>query len=305
MGGIREHFREVSDLASRLAAASDDAYLGHIPEEWFRETTDQEHRRLFSAETTVASFATVERAVSTERVASAIRSALRAAQITWMGDTSVVAVARSASGPVRVDLEGRGRTIRQEQFDIVVNCLWHDRVRIDETAGIIPGQPWLFRYKASVSIAVSGSVSLAHLPSATLLLGPYGDVVDHGNGDYYLSWYPRCRLSETRSADARGLFDVARAVDSQSLVAETIEGLARFIPALRGLASTSYRARVGGGVIYAVGTSDITDPASVLHQRASIGPLQYDNYITVDTGKYCTGPLFAMRAADMVGALAS
>ncbi len=28
------------------------------------------------------------------------------------------------------------------------------------------------------------------LPSSTIVLGPFGDVVKYGNGDVYLSWYP-------------------------------------------------------------------------------------------------------------------
>ena len=57
---------------------------------------------------------------------------------------------------------------------------------------------------------------------------------------------------------------------------------------------------MGGGVIFAWGITDIDDPDSLLHQRSAIGPTRHGSYFSIDTGKYCMGPLFAMQSADLM-----
>ncbi len=48
------------------------------------------------------------------------------------------------------------------------------------------------------------------------------------------------------------------------------------------------------------GKTDIDDPTSYLHQRSAIGPRAMGSYITIDTGKYCMAPLFAVETADLI-----
>ena len=55
-----------------------------------------------------------------------------------------------------------------------------------------------------------------------------------------------------------------------------------------------------GGAIVAWGASDIADPDSGLHERWRVGPRSYGPYHSVDTGKYCLAPLFAMEVADRI-----
>ncbi len=57
---------------------------------------------------------------------------------------------------------------------------------------------------------------------------------------------------------------------------------------------------VAGGVIFSWGETDIDDLDSELHRRNDIGPAWHDGYITVNTGKFTTAPLFAQRIVDML-----
>jgi glycine/D-amino acid oxidase-like deaminating enzyme len=297
---VRNHFEDVSVTATRVSEEKGLTYLGAGPERWFRELTASEHELRFSPESTVGSFATVERSVNTASVARIVQQTVVASRVRWRPSTEVVAVDRRPIGPIRVHLQRQDGALDREDFDIVVNCLWHDRVRIDETAGVTPGQPWLHRYKACVWLQTLNRQELPGVSSVTFLLGPYGDVVDHGQGHYYVSWYPECRTGATNAPDARGLAKEAARLDGKDLVAATLTGLAHYLPAVAQLAHVPSSVRIGGGYIYSSGSSDISDPLSILHQRSDIGPQQYDRYITIDTGKYCTGPLFASQAARMI-----
>jgi hypothetical protein len=301
--GIRRHFEDVSSLASLMVETKGQSYLGADVDVWFRQNSDGEHEELFSTDTTLASFTTVERAVRTDRVAALLRRRIAASDTAWLARTEVVSIDRSGVGPIRVALREEGSEARKESFDVVVNCLWHDRLRIDESAGIVPDDSWLFRYKASLTLSSRTGTPPLAMPSVTLALGAYGDIVNYDNQRFYLSWYPECRLGETGDVDCRWLYKVAAEVDEQQLVAATVAELGRYVSAAQGLSTRGFDVQVGGGVIYATGSTDISDPSSVLHQRSVIGPRQYGNYISIDTGKYCTGPLFAMQAARMVEGL--
>ena len=57
---------------------------------------------------------------------------------------------------------------------------------------------------------------------------------------------------------------------------------------------------VRGGVIYALGASDVDDPTSRLHERIEIGTTSRGWYHTIDTGKYTTAPMHAKQAAARI-----
>jgi hypothetical protein len=58
---------------------------------------------------------------------------------------------------------------------------------------------------------------------------------------------------------------------------------------------------VAGGFIFAWGSADIDDIGSELHQRFDIGVRSYGRYHSIDTGKYCMAPLYALEVARRVG----
>jgi hypothetical protein len=82
------------------------------------------------------------------------------------------------------------------------------------------------------------------------------------------------------------------------LAVSTVKGLAQYAPALHGLRVDA----VAAGIIVAWGATDIDQIDSELHHRHAIGVHEHDGYLSVDTGKLTTAPLFAQRVAEALGA---
>ena len=139
----------------------------------------------------------------------------------------------------------------------------------------------------------------ASLPSTTFVVGPYGDVVALDNGELYLSWYPAGRLGWSRSERPPAWPAILPDETAIEVSADIVRGLARVLPGV---------ARVGeygglsvrGGSIFALGSTDVDDPASGFHQRHQVGPWSHGGYHTVDTGKTTLAPMFALQVADSI-----
>ncbi len=160
----------------------------------------------------------------------------------------------------------------------------------------MPADQWL-RYKAAIELDALDEATVRTLPSLTLITGPYGGLVNHGDGSAYVSWYPACKLGETSGLDASGLERSLENVEPAALTESSVEALAGFVPATQTLLVKSENARVGGGVIVARGHSDIDVIESGLHRRSDIGVRDHGLWISIDTGKYCTAPWFGREAA--------
>ena len=184
------------------------------------------------------------------------------------------------------------------KYDQVVNALWDGRLQIDATMGINPAKPWLFRYKEYLYLRHGAAHSL---PSATVVLGPFGDLVGYANGSAYLSWYPAGRRIATPSLVPPSFAQVLSTRDANQVKLDILAGLGAVAPAVRPLVDPVLAdAELRGGWIYASGETDIDDPSSGLHERYAVGPWSSDGYHTIDTGKFCLAPLFAMQVADRI-----
>ena len=82
----------------------------------------------------------------------------------------------------------------RELFSGVVNALWDGRLAIDAMRGVHPGRKWIYRFKHGIRFRLAET---ATLPSVTIVLGPFGDLVAYGGGLYYLSWYPACMTAHS------------------------------------------------------------------------------------------------------------
>jgi glycine/D-amino acid oxidase-like deaminating enzyme len=184
-------------------------------------------------------------------------------------------------------------------YDHVVNCAWGGRPALDATAGLFVEGAWTFRMKYFV-LAVEPT-GASPLPSTTVVLGGFGDVVDYGTGEYYLSWYPSGRLGWSTELIAPSWPTRPGAAEAIEVARSTLHHLERVVPGVG-----RFRTQIGdnldvrGGVIYSRGNTDVDDPASEFHKRSAVGPRSLGRYHSVDTGKYTTAPLFAMEAADLV-----
>ena len=243
-----------------------------------------------------AAFATSEVAVDPDRLAEEIVAAV---------DAVDAIVVRTGSRVVAADPRGRRLTVRDRAgehetvaFDHIVNCAWDGRVALDATAGIVPPQPWSFRMKYAGRLARGAREGPP--PSTTVVLGPFGDIVDYG-GSTYVSWYPVCRRGWSGAVEPPAWPAIPADDEAREIVAGMGAGLAGVMPAVaQGLHDRADHVRVRGGVIYALGDTDVEDASSVLHQRSAVGPSSFASYHTVDTGKLTLAPLFALQVADRI-----
>ena len=324
---ILEHFRIVEDYIHEMQEETGYSYIGNHYSSYHALNDDALNKRLFTHESIYGSISTEERSVKPEAVAAVVQKVLMAEkQIRFIPSTYVHAAERLGKENIRVDLWCRGKDF-SESYKVVVNCLWDDRLRVDSTAGIYPENHWLFRYKATIRMKIKNA-SFPELPSSTGILGTYGDIVNYGDGSFYFSWYPVCKKSQTGSLEGRNLHErlhdgflrrslyklagilpeYRKNISSfghRRLVQESLKGLAKHIPSVTELKKYACEFTVGGGVIYALGATDIDDPCSHLHRRYEIGPVAHDSYISVDTGKYCTAPMIALQTADLVETMVS
>ncbi len=256
---------------------------------------------IFCRDTVAGAFQTGEFSLDTTQVAEVVAACIEAhPNILVHTSTSIVTAEKTVGGNYAIHTRC-GTEKRVYRYPFIANCLWSDRIKVDEGVGIVPAHPWLMRYKAAITVRRrADSQLLRSLPSATLILGAYGDVVNHGNGKVYVSWYPVCKLAETSASSCDSLFEAAAHTNHDLLVHESLEALSRYIPYLENLKGGNDSVEVGGGVICAWGSTDITDIESGLHQRYRIGPLVRDNWVSVDTGKYCMAPLFGTQVAEII-----
>jgi hypothetical protein len=96
-------------------------------------------------------------------------------------------------------------------------------------------------------------------------------------------------------AACRGEVELAEAL---AIAKEIRAGIAEWCPAMARLEPL----QVDAGAIVAFGESDVDDAGSGLHNRTRVGVSSHGRYHSVDPGKLTTAPLFAIEAADRVGA---
>lgn len=184
--------------------------------------------------------------------------------------------------------------------DQVVNALWAGRISFDRRLEVRPDRRWLHRLKYGVSLP--WPVGASRPPSATVISGPFGEVVSYPDSTTYLTWYPTCVRGYSEADSPPPAWGTPpTSAEHAEIVAGTVAGLAGLVPALRGLTSEHLQhATVKGGVIVAWGETDIDDPDSELHERFRIGVRTDDGHHSVDPGKLTMAPWFAMQCADRV-----
>jgi glycine/D-amino acid oxidase-like deaminating enzyme len=247
-----------------------------------------------------AAFATGEVAIDPMVLRAHLVGALHAGAVDFVGGTVVQGVERTAKGFV-VSAETPDGGAGSHPADVVVNCLWDGRLAVDRTLGIEPPRPWIHRLKYGVHGTVPRSAPKP--PSTTLVLGPFGDVVQHAGGRVYASWYPECMAATSTELEVPTSWASATSAPGwqgrhHEIACATVEALGVHVPALRALQVDL----VAAGVIVAWGETDIDQQDSHLHHRHQIGVHDHgDGHLSVDTGKLATAPLFAEQVADRLG----
>lgn len=273
-------------------------YLGAKPGRLTTPAPRGHVERFFDGPRIADAFLTEERAIDTDDLAIAIREAIdRNDRISFVGNTRIDEIIRSTAetrvGGLWTDSGERCEIVAEH----VVNATWEQRLRLDQMAGLALPEGWLHRLKYRAIVQLPDR--LREQPSATMVLGRYGDVVVRANGSAYLSWYPAClkgwshALSPPDDWDApcRGMAEPEMAA---AIGAEIVREVSVWYPSM----AASRLLTVDAGAIVAYGQSDVDDPGSGLHGRTQVCVSGDQAYLSVDPGKLTTAPLFALQAVD-------
>ena len=301
---VERHFARVRDaLHAHTHACHGVPPLDRARPAW-RRLPERSLAERYDPALVIAAFETCEIAVDPWHVAEGLRHAVRAQpRIELCTSTRVLQAHDRADGAFDIACEPAGASpSRVGPFDAVVNALWANRPAVDGRYGLAERQGWYTRRKLGVNLLLRAMP--AHVPSTTVMLGPFGDVVAYQGGRVYLSWYPDCMIGTTSGDEETDWNAVLESVDHDEIRRRTLDALGAICPAVRDLAGMrDVDVIVNGGSIFAHGSSDIDDPASRLHRRVDGGPLGRDRYLSVDTGKYTLAPALSVTTANRVVAL--
>jgi glycosyltransferase involved in cell wall biosynthesis/glycine/D-amino acid oxidase-like deaminating enzyme len=273
-------------------------YMGQLPDRLFALRNSDQAARHFNIDSLAAVFQTAELAVDTEVMAEVIRRAILGnSNIRFLARRRVLSVNRISSG---FRTEGSGAvgtwSIESEQ---VVNATWEGRFALDQSTGIDLAPGWLHRLKYRVIVKLPQQ--LLNAPSATMVLGRYGDVVVRPNGTAYLSWYPTGMRGWSHAIAPPEDWDgPCRGEPDAQIAAEVVEAALKNIEAWYPGIAQSTPIIVDAGAIVAYGKTDVDDYRSGLHDRTRVGVTSHDGYHSVDPGKLTTAPLFAVEATDAI-----
>ena len=253
---------------------------------------------LFDSRRVAAAYRTAEMSIDPEALAAAVRSRLAA-------DPRINCVLRARvrgvtpdGNRIAIDFETSNGRARQS-YDHVVNALWDGRLAVDQTLGLQPERSWLYRVKHYLRVRAPQVAST--LPSTTIVLGAFGDVVAYGDGSLYLSWYPAGMRGSSSDVSPPAWPLVLDERDTSEMRDMILDGLRNIVPGVDRLTPDAVECcTVKAGIIFAWGATDIHDPSSGLHERHAIGPRSCGRYHSVDTGKLTMAPLFGKMVADRI-----
>jgi glycine/D-amino acid oxidase-like deaminating enzyme len=291
-------YAQITAINQESGQVEGNHYLGQRLLPPMRRLSDGEWQGLAEPSLVSAVFQSSEAAVDPAPLNQDLRARLADdPRIRVITGTRVTSVACSGD-EVQLSTESNGyRNTRR--FGQVINAAWEDLIYLDDTAGVRPRGKWNFRVKHYLRGRIDGAAP--QRLSATIVLGPFGDVVQFDDGTVFLSWYPvgRRRWSEELRLDEEAMSLAAG--ERQDVTQGIWDGLARLFPTSLGRRDPAAASlELKGGVILALGTTDVDDDNSQLHQRSRIGPRSFGRYHSVDTGKWTMAPLFAETLAARI-----
>ena len=293
-------FAAYAKLEDGFEARGRGSYLGLTPDRLWNEVSVADLGTSLAPDRVAAAARTTEVAVDRILLRHHLRTALHAhPRITTRYGHTVHDAARAGDGFTVSGTRGDGEQWT-DRAPVVVNCLWDHRIALDAQVGIAAPRSWVYRLKYRVLGQIRDEP--AELPSISMVLGPYGDLVVHPGRPTYLSWYPACLAGwDTATVPPSEWREACTGNDERAEAGEiaraTVAAMAEIVPALADFRIES----VNAGVIVAWGSTDIDDRASELHERHDIGVHEHDGWFSIDTGKFTTAPLFAARLAGLVG----
>ena len=284
---LETEFRQVADSSTH--------YLGITPSWLWREV---EAPHFVSRQVVQGAVETAEVSIDLAGFSNDMRTAIGSTEsIHTLYGRRIETVTRGLHGFVIEGLTAETEPW-EAKADVVVNCLWDGRLAIDAALGFPLPESWVYRLKYRVLAALPAQ--LTDLPALTMALGPYGDIVPMADSSY-LSWYPVCRKGWSSEVTAPAEWQAAcRGIVTtefaDTLAADVFGALDRVVPGIKASRATA----VDAGIVMSLGSTDIDDPHSRLHERSDIGVRSEDGYFSIDTGKFGCAPLFAAQLVDQL-----
>jgi hypothetical protein len=255
--------------------------------------------------------AELERLADTGKIRAGFRVPERSISTQWLADRYVEAL--HSTPHIELALSTRVHGVRSESpdgdrwqlntdrpvegsFDAVVNALWEGRLAIDASVGLQARSGWSHRYRVSLFVRTRQPVAANSIVVAT---GPFGDIKNYNDRDFYLSWYPAGLLAEGHAMHPPEvpLMDAAarvRIIDSVRCE------LGALVPSAHAILDDAESVQVQGGWVFAQGQGSLADPTASLHRRDRFGVRTRGSYLSVDTGKYSIAPWLARGIAGHV-----
>lgn len=294
VGEAAAYYDAVSEHIRSMPGA--DAYFCDVTHARSRRLTRKELQQVADIDVISAGFSVPERSVNTVWLADRLCEALNTEPLIDLRlneRVTNVAPAQADDGPWRVHTnEDAG-----ENFDWVINALWHGRLEIDLAAGLEPEPGWCHRYRVSVFARTSKSLQL---PNAVAAIGPFGDIKNYNERDFYISWYPAGLLDESEAIAPR-LPSMMNAAERRNLIARIQKGFSNVMPAANAVFEAAESLELEGGFVFALGQGSISEPGASLHRRDRFGVRRRGHYVSVDTGKYSSAPLLAKGIVAEIG----
>jgi hypothetical protein len=286
------YFDQVSLMLREHPCAQD--YLVDARQSRVQRLTQTQLSQLTDHPDIVAGFSVPERSVSTRWLADRyIEAMLAERHIEIRCGLRIQSVRRPASGGDH----GPWRVVTQQDehgpYDIVINALWEGRCAIDLTVGLPPPSRASNRYRLALFIRTSKPV---HHPCVLIATGPFGDIKNYNNRDFYLSWYPTGLRIDSQTAMPPPT-PLLTSDQEASVVNEMLEQLCAQVPGVADVVAATETRLLRGGWVFAAAQGVLSDPNASLHQRASFGVTQLGSYYSIDTGKYSTAPWLADNLA--------
>ena len=262
---ICEYLNSVHTLINEAAEGRAQAYFGSDLGAPLRVWSGAEKETQFDPAIALAAISTPEIAINPVALAHKINECVTAHPLIEVRCGRTVVGGKEEHHGMEVHSEGQGGSAR-DCFDHVVNALWDGRLGLNEKLGFRVGRPYMHRLKYGVSFRLPAGATPP--PSATFVLGPFGEVVTYGDGLIYLTWYPECMQAISTDVTPPDWDTYPPEPLRSRILTGTFHALSAIVHALRGLdPSCLPEALVKGGTIVAWGKTDIYDPASELHRR--------------------------------------
>ena len=229
---ICAYVNSVHTLINEAAEGREQAYFGRDLGAPLRVWSAAEKETQFDPAIALAAISTPEIAINPVALAQKINECVTAHPLIEVRCGRTVVGGKEQRHGMEVHSEGQGGSTR-DCFDHVVNALWDGRLGLNEKLGFPVGRPCMHRLKYGVSFRLPAGATPP--PSATFVLGPFGEVVTYGDGLIYLTWYPEC-LQGISTDVTPPEWDTYPAEPLRSrILTGTFRALSAIVPSLRDL----------------------------------------------------------------------